>query len=389
MKKKLIILVMLCFSIFSLAAEQQEEKPLITIMDFETNQIAKTDMTIFLDFMSSYIIETDRFRVLERSQRETLLAELKFSLSGCTDESCQLEVGKMLSADYLILGSLGNISEKYIINMRIVGVSDGETLKTFSEEFDSMGDIIDATRRIVYSFLDVDMDLSELEKDSSIRMFQNNILEEYKELLKTVDEEAYYSWCDEKGYLELLNGSNNLEKLALLNEYLKDTQKKGFFANGSVLANFNSVNNLTMTVTVSGEDRSFTDTIYSTYGLGFGLSFPYVFENTFSLGIWGIGSLSLMTAQIANYSSGTEEADGINKALIDYAFGAMAGYGDCYRGMAVRAGLGFSSFLEDFSLALNLELNIKRFYLQFVYGSPFSAPGGYMLFGIGYSTVIE
>ena len=36
---------------------------------------------------------------IEVSQRDNILKEMEFSLSGCSDESCMLEVGKMLSAE--------------------------------------------------------------------------------------------------------------------------------------------------------------------------------------------------------------------------------------------------------------------------------------------------
>ena len=50
------------------------------------------------------------------AQRETVLKELEFSMSGCTDESCMLEVGKMLSAELIVGGSISQLGSKIVLS---------------------------------------------------------------------------------------------------------------------------------------------------------------------------------------------------------------------------------------------------------------------------------
>ncbi len=82
MKKLLfsVILVILATSIHS-----QETNPTLSILDFAVSGISEKEGLLLVDYMSSAIHQTEKFRVIDRSQRETILKELQFSLSGCSD----------------------------------------------------------------------------------------------------------------------------------------------------------------------------------------------------------------------------------------------------------------------------------------------------------------
>ncbi|HAK46376.1 MAG TPA: hypothetical protein DCO79_10730 [Spirochaeta sp.] len=71
-------------------------------------------MYLFVDFVSSHIVSTGNYRVIDRSQRQTILNEIQFSYEGCSDETCQLEIGRLLSAKLIVIGSLGKLGEQYL-----------------------------------------------------------------------------------------------------------------------------------------------------------------------------------------------------------------------------------------------------------------------------------
>ena len=85
----LIVLVFIIVSSVTLPA-QAGEKPLISVLDFRTSGISQAEVEVFVDFLSSHIIETGKFRVIDRMQREALLKEMEFSYDDCTDEGCPL-----------------------------------------------------------------------------------------------------------------------------------------------------------------------------------------------------------------------------------------------------------------------------------------------------------
>ncbi|MBN1700138.1 MAG: PEGA domain-containing protein [Spirochaetales bacterium] len=145
--KSVVLFLFICVPVFS------ENKPIITVLDFEASGISKAEVTVFVDYVTSHIVETGRYLVIDRMQREALLAEIEFSVSDCTDESCQLQIGKLLSASQIIVGSIGKVGSRYILNMKLIDVETGVTLKTASEKYGSIDDLIDDSKRLATRFV--------------------------------------------------------------------------------------------------------------------------------------------------------------------------------------------------------------------------------------------
>jgi len=144
--KKVLILFFLISSLFLFA---QEEKPLISVFDFSGSNISEQELLLFVDFISSNVVESDKYIVIDRMQRETILKEIEFSLTGCTDESCQLEAGKLLQANEIIVGSLGAFGDKTLVNIKLVEVETGATLSSVSETYASFEEVVVDNARIV------------------------------------------------------------------------------------------------------------------------------------------------------------------------------------------------------------------------------------------------
>ena len=77
------------------AASQDRET--LAVLDFTTEAVSRTEMTAIVEFLSAELFNTEKYIVIDVSQRETILSEMEFSHQGCTDESCALEIGKLLS----------------------------------------------------------------------------------------------------------------------------------------------------------------------------------------------------------------------------------------------------------------------------------------------------
>jgi TolB-like protein len=151
MKKQVLFLFMILLVI---SISSADERSTITVLDFKTNDISDGEAEVFLDYISSHIVELDKYRVIDRTQRENILAEIKFSFTGCTDEECQLEIGRMLAAQLIIVGSLGKVGEQYIINTKVIDVETGETIRTASEKYTSIDDMVNDSQRVTRLLLD-------------------------------------------------------------------------------------------------------------------------------------------------------------------------------------------------------------------------------------------
>jgi TolB-like protein len=134
----------------------QEIKPVLTVLDFETSGITKQEARLIVDYISSHIVESGKYRVIDRMQRETILKELEWSVSDCTDTSCQLQMGRMLAASFIVVGSLGGVGEKFMINIKLIDVETGETLSTASQVYKDINSLIEDNKRFVSGFLGIE-----------------------------------------------------------------------------------------------------------------------------------------------------------------------------------------------------------------------------------------
>lgn len=117
--------------------------PIVSVMDLTLEKISSSEGLLIVDLLSSALIETQKYTVIDRAQRKAILDEIAFSLEGCTDESCQLEVGRLLAADKIIVGSTGLIGTKYILNLKLVDVETSAAVRTAYKIFNSLDDMVE------------------------------------------------------------------------------------------------------------------------------------------------------------------------------------------------------------------------------------------------------
>lgn len=120
-----------------------DDKAIITVLDFKTDSFSKQEMTSIISLLSSALFKTGKFTVIDVTERDNLLKELEFSVSDCSDESCQLEIGKMLAAEMIVVGSLSQVGSKTILTSKILETGTGRTLHTADGIYDDVDLLVD------------------------------------------------------------------------------------------------------------------------------------------------------------------------------------------------------------------------------------------------------
>jgi hypothetical protein len=145
-----VVFLALCCT---LCAHAQQPKPILSVLDLRTSGVSKADADVLLDYLSSHVVESGEYTVIDRSQRETVLKEIEFSQSDCTDEACQLRIGKLLSANRIVIGSVGKLEQIYLLNLKMIEVETGRLLKAVSGQYESMGEMIGDGKTLVVSLV--------------------------------------------------------------------------------------------------------------------------------------------------------------------------------------------------------------------------------------------
>jgi TolB-like protein len=101
-------------------------RPTVAILDFESVGSEEHLGKAVSEIMRTELIGTRQFRVVERSQINKALSEQEFQKSGVINENTAVEIGKLLGADLIIIGSVVKIGTSYTINTRMIDIKTGE-----------------------------------------------------------------------------------------------------------------------------------------------------------------------------------------------------------------------------------------------------------------------
>lgn len=91
----------------------------IAILDFSANNTTATNAKIVRNAFEVSLYKTGAFDILERKQIDLILQEHNLQMSGCIDTSCAVEIGRLLSTDLVVIGSLDKFGD-YLLTIKIV-----------------------------------------------------------------------------------------------------------------------------------------------------------------------------------------------------------------------------------------------------------------------------
>ncbi len=95
-----------------------------------------TDLNEKNSQMGSYISDEitlqlflkEKYQIIEREQIDYVIGEQKLNASGLINETSAIEIGNILSADAIILGTISDVNNNIIINTKVVSSITGEII---------------------------------------------------------------------------------------------------------------------------------------------------------------------------------------------------------------------------------------------------------------------
>jgi TolB-like protein len=110
-------------------------KKIIAIVDFDVIRgHDKTVGTISMESLTTAIVESGQFNVVERNKLKTILKELELGSSGLTDAQKVRKLGKLLEADIILTGTFADMGGSWNVNLRLINVSTGLIVSAFEEK---------------------------------------------------------------------------------------------------------------------------------------------------------------------------------------------------------------------------------------------------------------
>ncbi|MBI4655576.1 MAG: hypothetical protein HY746_02390 [Elusimicrobia bacterium] len=120
----------------------------IAVAEFTGKNVSMADASIVADFLRTELVNTGLFNVMDRNNMETVLAEQKFQASGCTEQQCAVEMGKLLNVRQMVIGSLSKLLDTYYITVNLIDVQTGRIIASFDQEASSAKELKQACRTL-------------------------------------------------------------------------------------------------------------------------------------------------------------------------------------------------------------------------------------------------
>lgn len=125
-----VLLSLLSSILFPIAlSAAPEATPPLAFSDFTVNSENASYKYLgkgFSELIAFELKKSPSIRLVEREKRNQLLEEMKFSMTGLTDEASQLEMGKLLSVRYLVSGEITDMGAMLLVSLSMIDVETGE-----------------------------------------------------------------------------------------------------------------------------------------------------------------------------------------------------------------------------------------------------------------------
>ncbi|MBL8028960.1 MAG: hypothetical protein JNL74_21235 [Fibrobacteres bacterium] len=115
------------FALVLLYTVSFSEKLNLAINDLDPQGIEASTSAILSDRIRAELINSNKFRVMERSEMQNILKEQGFQQSGaCNDNACIVEIGQLLGVKAMLAGTIGKIENLYTVSVRMINIQTGE-----------------------------------------------------------------------------------------------------------------------------------------------------------------------------------------------------------------------------------------------------------------------
>lgn len=128
-KSFFILLSILIF--FPFGSHSQEKifriENFVAVMDIELGPDVPKELKIPLtQGIIDEIVNTGKFQVIDRANRDKILVEQGFQLTECVSEECRVKAGRLLGVGKLIVGSVYKVGKVFFSNLLLINVETGQ-----------------------------------------------------------------------------------------------------------------------------------------------------------------------------------------------------------------------------------------------------------------------
>jgi TolB-like protein len=121
-----LLSLILLTAIYSPHISWAKNKSSVAVLDFESIGAEEHLGKAVAEIIRTELVGMQEYRVVERAQINKALSKQTLQKSGLIDDESAVQLGKIIGADLIVIGSVVKIGTAYTINSRMIGVKTGE-----------------------------------------------------------------------------------------------------------------------------------------------------------------------------------------------------------------------------------------------------------------------
>ena len=140
MNRKFLILVFMfsvCLIVGGIGAEEQPQRVMnfLAVMDLDCGKaIDKENCVALTNVVIDELVKIRKYTVIDRANRDKILGEAKFQMTGCVEDRCTIEAGRILGVGKMVVGSISKLGQTYLINLQLLNVETAAVETSGAEE---------------------------------------------------------------------------------------------------------------------------------------------------------------------------------------------------------------------------------------------------------------
>jgi len=114
-----------CLALACALAAAQPSQPRVTVLPFEGVGIARGDVQALTLFFETALQNTGGCQIIEQIEVDKVLRAHQYVLADFNDPGKAVAIGKLIPADHIVLGTVGTLSGKYYVNVKMIELRTG------------------------------------------------------------------------------------------------------------------------------------------------------------------------------------------------------------------------------------------------------------------------
>ena len=127
------------------------ERLSVVVGEFDGNGVSAQTAQVVSDHFRLRLISSRRFIVPERERMEQMLAEQEIGvrLGECFSQECAIELGRLMQANKMVVGTVSMLNATYSVNIRLLDLATGTAEFSADQKCHSVDDLYTATETLV------------------------------------------------------------------------------------------------------------------------------------------------------------------------------------------------------------------------------------------------